>query len=521
MQVDVVVVGSGFAGSILARILARAGWSVLLVDRQRHPRFAIGESTTPLGNLVLERLSRAYDLPELFDLSSHGRWLRSTPELERGLKRGFSFYGHVPGEPWSRGPNNRNRLLVAASPSDEIADTHWLRSGVDEYFAGLAVKDGVHLVEGAEVIGADVSSGRATMQIRTQSETLEVRSALVVDASGPAGAVAGRLGTGRGEPMRTRSSLLYGHFRGVRPLDEVTDEPLGDAPYPEDWAAVHHMIEEGWMYVLHFDGGLTSAGILLDPSGSLEDAESSTVWQRILGRYPTLAELFRDSEPERPLGSSHQVQHRLAAGSGPRWVATPHTYGFVDPLFSTGIAWSLRGVERLAAILTDVGPDALSVASGAAFEAYESLLERELNQIDRLIAAAYRARSRFDLFALHSLLYFALVSFDEAAERLQDPPEPWWRGFLGGGQPGRERLLDEAADRVDRALRLRDVEEYGDWVRRAIEPLDVAGLASPSLPNLYPADLGSLVGNATKLGLTPEQAEAGVAILERSAERPT
>jgi FADH2 O2-dependent halogenase len=521
VKVDVVVVGSGFAGSILARILARAGWRVLLVDREHHPRFAIGESTTPLANLALERLSHNYDLLELFGLSNHGRWLRSTPGVERGLKRGFSFYRHLPEEGWSRGLDNANRLLVAASPNNEMADTHWLRSDVDEYLARLAVEDGVELLEGAEVTGARVTSEQVTLQVRTSAEILEVRSAMVVDATGAAGAIARRLGVAWGAPLQTTSSLLFGHFRGVAQLSEVGDETLVDAPYPEDWAAVHHLVEEGWMYLLRFDSGLVSAGILLDPSPTSWESRPRALWRELLDRYPTLQRLFAGSVEERPLEFSGRVQHRLATCSGPRWVASPHTYGFVDPLFSTGIAWSLRGVERLAAVLTDLDPEAPSVISGAAFRRYEKLLARELEQIDRLIATAYRARSRFDVFALHSLLYFALVSFDEATERLKEPPEPWWRGFLGAGQPDRERLLIEAGRRVDRALGQTGSEEYGDWIRAAIEPLDVTGLASRARPNLYPADLNTLVRGAAKLGLTQEQAEAGVAKLRSPGEPGT
>jgi tetracycline 7-halogenase / FADH2 O2-dependent halogenase len=55
---EVAIVGSGFAGSLLARVLRVIGYDVLLLERGTHPRFAIGESTTPLANLSLERISR-------------------------------------------------------------------------------------------------------------------------------------------------------------------------------------------------------------------------------------------------------------------------------------------------------------------------------------------------------------------------------------------------------------------------------------------------------------------------------
>ena len=68
--VDLAVIGSGFAGSLLARILAGGGYDVRLFERGRHPRFAIGESTTPLANLALERLAKegVHELGHCFGL---------------------------------------------------------------------------------------------------------------------------------------------------------------------------------------------------------------------------------------------------------------------------------------------------------------------------------------------------------------------------------------------------------------------------------------------------------------------
>jgi FADH2 O2-dependent halogenase len=91
---DMAIIGSGFAGSLTALILRRLGWSVLLLERDRHPRFAIGESSTPLANLLLEQLGERYDLKEIAALSKWGTWQKTHPELACGLKRGFSFYHH-------------------------------------------------------------------------------------------------------------------------------------------------------------------------------------------------------------------------------------------------------------------------------------------------------------------------------------------------------------------------------------------------------------------------------------------
>ena len=118
---DLAIVGAGFGGSLMAMVAHRLGLSVVLLEQGRHPRMAIGESTTPLSNLLLEKLCAAYDLPRVAPLAKWGSWQRTYPELGCGLKRGFTFY------------HGEEALLVAASPRDEIADTHWYRSDVDHF----------------------------------------------------------------------------------------------------------------------------------------------------------------------------------------------------------------------------------------------------------------------------------------------------------------------------------------------------------------------------------------------------
>src|SRR5258708_23866678 len=66
---EVAIVGSGFAGSLMARCLAVLGYDVVLLERGTHPRFAIGESSTPLAHLSLERLGRPHGLDGLFPLA--------------------------------------------------------------------------------------------------------------------------------------------------------------------------------------------------------------------------------------------------------------------------------------------------------------------------------------------------------------------------------------------------------------------------------------------------------------------
>jgi len=128
---DIAILGSGFTGSLMSMVATRLGHSVLLIERGRHPRFAIGESSTPLANLLLEELATRYDLPRLLPLTKWGPWQNAYPHVGCGLKRGFSFYHHRAGVPFAAAADHSDQLLVAASPADDIGDTHWYRPDFD------------------------------------------------------------------------------------------------------------------------------------------------------------------------------------------------------------------------------------------------------------------------------------------------------------------------------------------------------------------------------------------------------
>src|ERR1051326_3252877 len=115
---DIAVIGSGFAGSLVAMIARRLGRSVVLLEKSKHPRFAIGESSTPLANLILEELCEKYLLMSLRPLTKWGTWREAQPKIPCGLKRGFTFFHHELGRGFSDNDSHQRQLLVAASPCD-------------------------------------------------------------------------------------------------------------------------------------------------------------------------------------------------------------------------------------------------------------------------------------------------------------------------------------------------------------------------------------------------------------------
>jgi FADH2 O2-dependent halogenase len=527
---EVAIVGSGFAGSLVARVLAVLGYDVVLLERGTHPRFAIGESSTPLANLSLERIGIRYGLEDCYQLATHGRWVDNLPHLRRGLKRGFTFYRHHPGQPVDSAALAAERLLVAASPNDELSDSHWLRADVDHHFVREAVAAGVDYRDRAEISSAEFRGAGMMLRGSRNGAPFELGAQFLIDASGPGGFLARQLSIPSAlGATHTRSSLVYGHFDGVRKIGDVfPDLPAG--PYADDWAAVHHIIDEGWMYSLRFDDGLTSAGFLLTPRGvaPLRSAgdDARGMWRELLSRYPTLQRAFGDATPLMPIKYRNEIQHRLARAAGERWVLMPHAFAFVDPLFSTGIAWSLRAVERLA-LAFEAATSGRRIPDLDFIERYDRTLAAEADQIDLVVAGAYDAMAHFDLFATQAMLYFIAVSFAEASQRLVPDDSASWSGFLGVGDFVLGELPAQSLARLkritggeERAGTARDREEFANWIATATAPRNVAGLTDRHRNNLYPVDFEALVDAHDRLGMSRPEVLAALPRLRGMSPPP-
>lgn len=320
---DLGIVGSGFAGSLLAMIARQLGRSVVLLERGSHPRMVIGESSTPLSNLLLAELATRYNLPALLPLTKWGTWQQHYPEVSCGLKRGFSFFHHELGHPG----NIRfdKQMLVTASPHDRIADTHWYRADFDHHLVRVAQRLGAAYHD--EVNLRQVTEVGEYVELAGEHHQQEVRfrARFVVDATGPRGCLHRLLGLREVVlPNMPATQALYSHFSGVKRLDEGASFDQNDTPpYPVDDAAVHHVLDGGWIWVLRFNNGITSAGIAATETIArhLGLSEKAPAWKRLLDQIPALREQFAGSGASAALhlhASSRLPQrrhHRPAVGS--------------------------------------------------------------------------------------------------------------------------------------------------------------------------------------------------------------
>jgi FADH2 O2-dependent halogenase len=514
LDADVAIVGSGFAGSLTALCLHQRGKRVVLVERGRHPRFVIGESSTPLASLLLEELADRYDLPRIRPFSKWGTWQRTRPDVACGLKRGFTFLFHRPGEPFNDESDHARQLLVAASPHDEIGDTHWYRPDFDHALVREVEAAGACYLDETKLDRFNESGPGLLLEGARKGRTVRISARYLIDASGPRGFLHRMLGSCE-QPLKWLPPTcgLYTHFTDVERWDRLipsTEQP----PYPIDDAALHHVLPGGWIWVLRFNNGVTSAGVALtNPlAAAIGAVEGAPAWHRLLRTVPSVADQFQTSRAIRPFVSASRLAFRTEHVCGARWALLPSAAGVIDPLLSTGFPLTLLGIGRLLDVLerTAEGRD-----RHHALQAYARITQSELDATERLVAALYANMADPPLFKRLSLLYFAAASYSEAARRLGRPELA--PGFLLHAHPRFGPELRACSALAATAPRGAAREALLSRIDSAIEPFDTAGLLDHSRRDWYPVLAEDLRANARKLRATVEEIDR---LLERSGFSP-
>ena len=495
---DIAILGSGFAGSLTTLIVDRIGLTPVLIDRARHPRFAIGESSTPIANLVLEDLARRYHLPRLLPLTAYGAWQAAYPSVVCGVKRGFSFFKHEVDQPFVPDAAHANELLVTANSDDAHSDTQWLRSDVDRFLvqeverAGLRVLDDTDIADIAETHVRD--GGGWILRGHRGATPVSIPARFLLDATGAGGFLPRSLGlTDDVSSVRTRSRALYSHFVGVEPWhDRLTalGGRVADHPFCCDDAAQHHVLDGAWLWILRFNNGVTSAGVVIDEGRHPDDPSVSPEreWHGWLDRYPSLTSQFRHATLAETPGAvrrSGRLQRHVHDIVGRQWALLPHTAGFIDPLLSTGIAHTLCGIERLMRVVEHCWGDERFESE---LRRYEKAVHSELTLIDELMSGCYASFGRFRLLTAYSMLYFAAAT---SYERRRLATHDAYRGlFLCADDAGLRQVIRDVRGQLSPLLDAHppspaQIADFEQMVERTIAPFNLVGLCDASAGNMY------------------------------------
>ena len=492
VRCDIAILGSGFAASITALILQRIGLSAILIDKAAHPRFAIGESSTPAANMVLRSLALRYDLPRLLPLARFGSWQQSYPQLGCGLKRGFSYFQQEPGQPFRPRQDHANELLVAASSSDELSDTHWLRADVDHFLINEVRESGIEVWERTAIENIQHSGTAWSLSTQSERGARQITAKFLIDGTGEAGLLPKTLGIFPADSsLWTHSRTIFSHFHNMKSwhaMLEASGAKLLDHPFCCDDAAQHLVLDGAWVWVLRFTNNLTSLGIVLDDRRYplVESQSAENEWQAWLGRYPSLAELLENATiADRPgrIIRTGRLQRCWRQIAGDNWALLPHTAGFIDPLNSTGIAHSLCGVERLTRSLEEHWQRRELAAS---LSRYDEMMRAEIAHIDRLVAGCFQTFGHFDLFVAYSMLFFAAAT---RYERVRGNATDFQGAFLGADDPVFTGLVTENYNRLTELIANRRqpsaCRKFEQQLLQGLAPYNHVGLGDPSVQNMY------------------------------------
>ncbi len=307
---DVLIVGGGPGGSTVATCLARAGLRVACFERERFPRFHVGESLLPANLPLFDRLGVHEAIKKAGFLEKHGAGF--VDELE-GNGRIFYF-------PKDRYPNHAYQ--VPRAEFDAILLRH-------------AAKEGARVFEETLVETAAVSPGGVTLTVRSaDGERRQVTGAFLVDASGRDGFLGGVLG-GRERMPNLGKVALFAHFAGARRATGI-----------EEGNIRVYVFEEGWFWWIPFSGDVTSVGCVLHArtvrgrEGSIED-----LFDAMIARCRGVAEGLERARRVTPVHRVANFSYRIHPVVGDRFLSVGDAIAFLDPIFSAGVFIAMQSGE--------------------------------------------------------------------------------------------------------------------------------------------------------------------------------
>ncbi|PSL05987.1 FADH2 O2-dependent halogenase [Haloactinopolyspora alba] len=396
-ECDVLILGSGLAGSVSALCLASQGVKVALVDGGQHPRFAVGESMTPQLIEWLQILRARFDVPELehlFDVKATSKHIGP----HHGRKQSFGFIREVPGQE----PDPREATMFVI-PKLLTEASHLYRQETDQYYFHVAASYGCITRQNWRATDLDFDDDGVT--VTGQSGEI-FRARYMIDASGFRSPLAEKFGL-REQPARFKhhSRSLFTHYVGIKPFDDVCHHPRSLRP-PAPWhgGTLHHLIDRGWFWIIPFDNvkgsknPVCSVGLTFDDRmyPKPTDMTPEQEFHHYLNQYPAVKRQFEGAHPVREWVSTDRLQYSSSQSIGYRWCLMSHAAGFIDPLFSRGLSNTFEVVYALISrLLPALEEDDFSVER---FEYVETLERGLLHYNDELVNSSFIAFNHFRLW---------------------------------------------------------------------------------------------------------------------------
>jgi flavin-dependent dehydrogenase len=356
MTWDAVVLGAGPSGCAAATALARAGRSVLLVDRDPEPRFKIGESLLPWNIPLFEELGVLEEVRAAGFQEKFGAFF--TNEATGGTRQVIFRQAWDSSRP--------SAFHVKRQQFDGLLEGHARRSGADVR-RGLRAEEVIF--EGDRAVGVRLSSPAGTE---------EVRAKVVLDATGQAALLASRLKLRR-QDTNLRKAALYAHFEGVF---RGAGERGGDILLP--------FLPDVWFWVIPFSDGSASVGAVFDPRvlGTLAGTTPEARFEEILQRSATMRGYLAAARRTTGVSAVSDYSFTSVRHGGDGWALVGDAATFLDPVFSTGVFLGMSAGLRVARAV-----DAALLAKGRVdasdFDAYAKTTRRMVGRFRPFVYGYY------------------------------------------------------------------------------------------------------------------------------------
>jgi len=337
-EYDVIVIGGGPAGSTAAALVATGGRSVLLLDREKFPRFRVGESLMPATYWTLERLG-------VLDQMRCSKF----PE-----KHSVQFFGGS-----GRGSRPYYFSKVEHTPSAQTWQVR--RREFDHMLLRNAAAKGATVCEGVRVheVLFDESDSNSAVGVRAEfagGVKRDIAAKVVVDATGQSALIAKKLKLRRTDPNLQHCSF-FTRFKGAR-RDAGIDEGAT--------LIMHTESEKSWFWYIPQPDDVVSVGVVgpLDYLVKGRSNDPATVFAEELARCKPLQERIAGAEQEHEIRVLKDFSYAATRVAGNGWVLAGDAFGFIDPIYSSGVFLALKGGEMAAdSILAAFAENDFSAAS--------------------------------------------------------------------------------------------------------------------------------------------------------------